>query len=73
MFSEEAATSPQPAPVKPNALRSLKDILSHLSFEEAVKLLGGPGTDARKQLVRARFPGTSIPSGTSTFAATCSA
>jgi SNF2 family DNA or RNA helicase len=49
----ETAPAPKPAPVKPKSLRSLKDILSHLRFEDAVKLLGGQGTDARRLLARA--------------------
>lgn len=40
----------RPAPVKPNVHRSLRDILSHLTFEDAIRLLGGHGTDARKLL-----------------------
>jgi SNF2 family DNA or RNA helicase len=58
--SVETTSSPRPAPVKPNSQRTLKDILSHLSFEDAVKLLGGQGTDARKLLVRV-FPGDINP------------
>lgn len=51
--SSDATSASRPAPVKPNTKRTLKDILSHLSFEEAVKLLGGQGTDARRVLTRA--------------------
>lgn len=50
--SRAAASPVHTAPVKPHPDRTLRDILSHLTFEDAIRLLGGHSTDARKLLAR---------------------